>query len=68
MGDSAAERKAAWIAGRIEDGATDVLFFDDAGKNVKAVQALADEYPNATIRARKVDYAKDIDENVVDKN
>ena len=47
---------------------TDVLFFDDAGKNVKAVQALSDKYPNATIRARKVDYAKDIDENVVEEN
>ena len=43
-------------------------FFDDAGKNVKAVQALSDEYPDVTIRARKVNYAKDIDENVVDEN
>jgi len=68
LGDSAAERKAAWIASRIEDGATDVLFFDDAGKNVKAVQALADEYPDVAIRARKVDYAKDIAENIVDEN
>jgi FMN phosphatase YigB (HAD superfamily) len=63
LGDSSAEMKAAWIADRIEAGATDVLFFDDSGKNVDAVQALTSKYPDVEIKARKVKYAEDIAEN-----
>tara|TARA_B100000131_G_scaffold263681_1_gene260577 strand:+ start:1815 stop:2402 length:588 start_codon:yes stop_codon:yes gene_type:complete len=63
LGDSSAEMKAAWIADRIEAGATDVLFFDDSGKNVDAVQALTSKYPDVQIKARKVKYAEDIAEN-----
>jgi FMN phosphatase YigB (HAD superfamily) len=44
-------------------GATDVLFFDDSGKNVDAVQALTSKYPDVEIKARKVKYAEDIAEN-----
>ena len=62
------QAKADWIADRIQNGATDVLFFDDSGKNVDAVEALSGQYPKAKIRARKVKYAEDIAENVVDKN
>tara|TARA_R110000772_G_scaffold98618_1_gene198099 strand:+ start:1122 stop:1709 length:588 start_codon:yes stop_codon:yes gene_type:complete len=63
LGSSNPADKAAWIADRIENGATDVLFFDDSGKNVDAVEALARRYPEIKIRARKVKYANDIAEN-----
>ena len=68
LGDSNPQAKAKWIANRIEAGATDVLFFDDYGKNVAAVRALSEKYPGVQIKARKVKYAKDIAENVVDQN
>jgi hypothetical protein len=45
---------------RIEDGATDVLFFDDSGKNVEAVRAYQNSIPDVKIKARKVKYAEDI--------
>ena len=66
LGSSDPQTKAAWIADRIESGATDVLFFDDSGKNVEAVQALSGQYPDIKIKARKVKYAEDIAENAAD--
>ena len=66
LGSSDPQTKAAWIADRIEGGATDVLFFDDSGKNVEAVQALSGQYPDIKIKARKVKYAEDIAENAAD--
>ena len=66
LGSSNPQSKAAWIADRIENGAVDVLFFDDSGKNVEAVQALSGQYPDIKIKARKVKYAEDIAENAAD--
>jgi FMN phosphatase YigB (HAD superfamily) len=63
LGDSDPQAKADWIRGRIEGGASDVLFFDDSGKNVVAVQDLANEFPEAKIRARHVKYAEDLNED-----
>ena len=63
LGSSNPQDKAAWIADRIESGATDVLFFDDSGKNVDAIQNLSQLYPEVKIKARKVRYAQDIEEN-----
>jgi FMN phosphatase YigB (HAD superfamily) len=60
LADSDPKAKAAWIADRIEQGATDVLFFDDSGKNVEAINSLSAQYPEIKIRARKVKYAEDI--------
>lgn len=60
LGDSDPEAKASWIANRIEQGATDVLFFDDSGKNVDAINALSERYPEIKIRARRVKYAEDM--------
>tara|TARA_R100000805_G_C3541955_1_gene56744 strand:- start:38 stop:625 length:588 start_codon:yes stop_codon:yes gene_type:complete len=68
LGDSDPQAKANWVANRIESGATDVLFFDDSGKNVDAVEALANKYPDVKIRARKVKYAEDIAENIPQEN
>ena len=62
------QAKADWIARRIDNGAVDVLFFDDSGKNVEAVQALSRQYPDIKIKARKVKYAQDITENAVEQN
>jgi hypothetical protein len=52
--------KAAWVADRIEQGATDVLFFDDSGNNVEAINALSEQYPEVKIKARRVKYAEDV--------
>ena len=60
------QAKADWIENRIKNGAIDVLFFDDSGKNVDAVQNLTVKYPEVKIKARKVKYAEDITENVVE--
>ena len=67
LGSSNPQDKADWIANRIENGAVDVLFFDDSGKNVKAVQELESMYPKVKIKARKVKYAEDIDENLAER-
>ena len=64
LGDSDPQAKAEWIANRIDAGATDVLFFDDSGNNVAAVQELKDIYPGVKIIARTVRYAEDIEENI----
>ena len=68
LGDSDPHAKSSWIHDRIRTGATDVLFFDDSGKNVEAVEELRDVFPDIKIRARRVKYAEDIDENVDHEN
>ena len=65
LGNSDPQAKADWVRGKIENGATDVLFFDDSGKNVEAVQNLADEYPDIRIKARRVKYAEDLNEEIL---
>jgi subtilase family serine protease len=64
LGDSDPQAKARWVANRIDTGATDVLFFDDSGNNVAAIEQLKQLYPNVKIHARTVRYAEDIEENV----
>ena len=76
LGDSDPHAKSSWIYDRIVAGANDVLFFDDSGKNVDAVEQLKTveafskliDADKLKIKARKVRYAKDLAENVVDKN
>ena len=63
LGDSDPHAKSSWIHDRIKMGATDVLFFDDSGKNIAAVEELKEIFPDIKIRARKVQYADDIAEN-----
>ena len=64
LGDSNPQAKSGWIADRIEAGATDVLFFDDSGNNVDAVNQLKEIHPDVKIVARTVRYAEDIEENI----
>ena len=53
--------KANWIENKILDGATNVLFLDDSGKNVDAVKALEGDHPEVSIDARKVEYAENME-------
>tara|TARA_R100000008_G_scaffold73283_2_gene51689 strand:+ start:2465 stop:3046 length:582 start_codon:yes stop_codon:yes gene_type:complete len=52
--------KSNWIENKIVDGVTDVLFLDDSGKNIKAVQDLKNQYPDVKIDARVVRYAEQL--------
>ena len=62
LGDSDPKSKSNWIENKIVDGATDVLFLDDSGKNVQAVKELSKAYPDVKLDARKVDYADEIED------
>ena len=68
LGDADPRKKSNWIETRIQDGVTDVLFLDDSGKNVKAVNALKEKYPKVKFDVRKVSYAEEIDEGKRKKN
>ena len=54
--------KANWIENKIVDGATDILFLDDSGKNIDAVLQLKNKYPDVKIDARVANYAEEIAE------
>ena len=62
LGDADPLAKSDWIENKIKEGATDVLFLDDSGKNVDAVLDLKQQYPNIKIDARQVKYAEDLPE------
>ena len=68
LGDADPRKKSNWIETRIQNGVTDVLFLDDSGKNVKAVSALKEKYPEVKFDVRKVSYAQEIDEGKKKKN
>ena len=61
LGTSEPTAKSNWIENKIVDGATDILFLDDSGKNIKAVNALKEKYPDVKIDARIVNYAEEIE-------
>ena len=67
LGDSAPMAKSRWIEDKIRTGATDVLFLDDSGKNVEAVLGLKEKYPDVKIDARRVGYAEEIEEQMVNE-
>jgi FMN phosphatase YigB (HAD superfamily) len=66
LASSDPQAKASWVAERIKNGATDVLFFDDSGKNVSAIEKLSMRFPKIKIKARKVKYAEDLAENLIE--
>jgi hypothetical protein len=54
LGSSNPQDKANWIEQMVQEGYDDILFFDDSSKNVDAVAALKDKYPNIKLVARLV--------------
>ena len=51
LGNNDPKAKADWIEKHIEKGYTDIAFMDDSIKNVKAVGALQNKYPNIRIKS-----------------
>jgi len=67
VGTSDPEAKANWIENKIVDGATDILFLDDSGKNVRAVLDLKNKYPDVKIDARVSNYGEEMAEGIVNE-
>lgn len=57
LSDSDPKAKADWIENKIKKGVTDVFFIDDSHKNVEAVRALKNKYPNITMRVQHVKHS-----------
>jgi hypothetical protein len=51
LGDADPQAKADWIEKHIKNGYTDIAFMDDSIKNVKAVGALQNKYPNVKLKS-----------------
>ena len=51
LGNADPQAKADWIEQHIKKGYTDIAFMDDSIKNVKAVGALQQKYPNIKIKS-----------------
>jgi FMN phosphatase YigB (HAD superfamily) len=49
LGDSDPNKKKEWIESQIKAGYNDIAFFDDSGKNRKAVSQLQNEYPEINL-------------------
>jgi hypothetical protein len=54
LGSSDPYDKAAYIERRINDGFTDIVFFDDSLKNIRAVNTLKKKYPNVKLVTKHV--------------
>ena len=63
LADANPKAKSDWFENKIaNEGVTDILFLDDSGKNVDAVKELQEKYPEVKIRARKVSYAEELED------
>ena len=67
VGTSDPAAKANWIENKIVDGATDILFLDDSGKNVRAVLGLKNKYPDVKIDARVSNYGEELAEGIMNE-
>ena len=67
VGTSDPGAKANWIENKIVDGATDVLFLDDSGKNVQALLDLKNKYPGVTDGARVSNYGEELAEGIMNE-
>ena len=54
LGSSDPQHKADWIEDKIKKGYNDVFFIDDSHKNVSAVNALKEKYPNIKMKVQHV--------------
>lgn len=64
VGTSDPLAKANWVENKIVDGATDILFLDDSGKNIDAVLNLKNKHPNVKIDARVANYGEELAEDL----
>ena len=63
LADANPKAKSDWFENKIaNEGVTDILFLDDSGKNVDAVKELQEKYPEVKIKARKVSYAEELED------
>ena len=53
VGDSNPQKKAQWIENEIKKGYNKIFFIDDSQKNVDAVAALNDKYPDIVLKTVK---------------
>ena len=62
--DGKASAKADWVIAKVADGYNNILFADDAIKNVKAVKEVLEiaEVKN-DVRQAKIKFSKTLDEN-----
>jgi hypothetical protein len=59
LGNSTAEAKALWVAGKAADGYNDFYFADDALKNVQAVQNMLDQFDvKSKVQQAKVNFSR----------
>lgn len=52
LGDANPQKKAEWIENHIKKGYDDIFFVDDSIKNIEAVSALKEKYPNVKLEVR----------------
>jgi|TARA_R100000482_G_scaffold97465_3_gene41656 hypothetical protein len=59
LGNSTAEAKALWVAGKAADGYNDFYFADDALKNVQAVKNMLDQFDvKSKVQQAKVNFSR----------
>jgi hypothetical protein len=62
LGNSTAEAKALWIAGKVGEGYNDFYFADDALQNVQAVKNMLDQFDvKSKVQQAKVKFSKSMD-------
>ena len=61
LGNSTAEAKALWIAGKVGEGYNDFYFADDALQNVQAVKNMLDQFDvKSKVQQAKVSFSKSL--------
>jgi len=62
LGNSTAEAKALWVAGKFSEGYNDFYFADDAIQNVKAVDNILEQFDvKRKVQQAKINFSKDLD-------
>ena len=62
LGNSTAEAKALWIAGKVGEGYNDFYFADDALQNVQAVDNMLEQFDvKRKVQQARIQFSKDLD-------
>ena len=62
LGNSTAEAKALWVAGKVGEGYNDFYFADDALQNVQAVDNMLEQFDvKRKVQQAKIQFSKDLD-------